>query len=375
MKSSFTGVPNTLTQTFTSSFPGEEDSSLFQVVSDGNARYVEVYQQSQGDKIQPNPQSYAYGRYSKFLGTTRLQHSSGGYSSTLTREGIVFDETPYFPGYLDSSGAYNKALSQLYDKLRGSVDLSVSIAEAGQVRRMVKKTTQAVNLIRGINPKTWHNHWLEYQYGWRPLLSDIHGAIDQLSRTAGGALALKARASENENWSERIEPNGTYMPEWISQRDFKQSARVEIYIYFQPYPNLVTDLAYFSSLNPLSIAWELLPYSFVVDWFLGVGQWLRAIETSLAFPGDVKSGYVTTTVRTTAKEQRLSTGRTDESGYSFDCFCEAFNIAGTKTRTTLGSLPLPRAPTFKVNLSSTRLISAASLLAQHLGTGPKIPRR
>lgn len=32
--------------------------------------------------------------------------------------------------------------------------------------------------------------------------------------------------------------------------------------------------------NPALVAWELVPYSFVVDWFLPIGDWLQA-QTSL----------------------------------------------------------------------------------------------
>jgi len=34
--------------------------------------------------------------------------------------------------------------------------------------------------------------------------------------------------------------------------------------------------------RPLTSAWELVPYSFVIDWFVGVGDWLDANQPSLA---------------------------------------------------------------------------------------------
>jgi hypothetical protein len=29
--------------------------------------------------------------------------------------------------------------------------------------------------------------------------------------------------------------------------------------------------------NPLEVAWELIPFSFVADWFISVGDWLRGL--------------------------------------------------------------------------------------------------
>jgi hypothetical protein len=43
--------------------------------------------------------------------------------------------------------------------------------------------------------------------------------------------------------------------------------------------------------NPINLAWEVLPYSFVVDWFLPIGPYL---ETLSAFDGlAFLDGYVT----------------------------------------------------------------------------------
>lgn len=35
--------------------------------------------------------------------------------------------------------------------------------------------------------------------------------------------------------------------------------------------------------NPASVAWELVPFSFVVDWFAPVGDWLNALDATLGY--------------------------------------------------------------------------------------------
>jgi hypothetical protein len=41
-----------------------------------------------------------------------------------------------------------------------------------------------------------------------------------------------------------------------------------------------------TAFNPLLTAWELVPFSFVVDWFIGIGDWLIAQSFTI---GDVAS--------------------------------------------------------------------------------------
>lgn len=38
-------------------------------------------------------------------------------------------------------------------------------------------------------------------------------------------------------------------------------------------------------MDPLSVAWELVPFSFVLDWFLPIGSWLSARGLSQAMTG------------------------------------------------------------------------------------------
>jgi hypothetical protein len=47
-------------------------------------------------------------------------------------------------------------------------------------------------------------------------------------------------------------------------------------------------------LDPLSVAWELLPWSFVVDWFIPIGSYLDLVNQVPS----LKGRFLTTTVRT-----------------------------------------------------------------------------
>ena len=47
----------------------------------------------------------------------------------------------------------------------------------------------------------------------------------------------------------------------------------------------------YTSMNPASIKWELVPYSFVVDWFYDIGSYLRGCETSTIYSSVFKAGW------------------------------------------------------------------------------------
>lgn len=119
------------------------------------------------------------------------------------------------------------------------------------------------------------NLWLEYHFGWAPLLDDIHGACDVLKsnppaqrvRTTGKKEQKTVVVAGQYAWS----TNGTYK--------VKASIGAEVYI-------SNTNLALANQLglvNPASIAWEIVPFSFLVDWFIPVGKFLESWTDMLGY--------------------------------------------------------------------------------------------
>lgn len=122
----------------------------------------------------------------------------------------------------------------------------------------------------------------------------------------------------------------------------------------------------FTSLNPVSIAWELLPYSFVVDWFFNVGNYVRNLETALLYGGDFVDGYMTKVSYAQMKmvPKRYSYPKGSGTGLvscTFDAKSEAYLV--NFNRSILTSSPTPEVPSFRADLGSARLLNAAALLA------------
>lgn len=269
--------------------------------------------------------------------------------------------------------AYNKALEKLYAQMRGSLDLSVAAAEIGQTLKMFKAAAKLSRYVLGFHPKHWANHWLEYQYGWRPLVNDVYDTLTEIRTVAPQLQRFKAKATE------RSERSGSFEPDYYFRRrkgNYKQvdSKRVLIEVLYAPPASTVSSLARYSSLNPASIVWELTPFSFVVDWMLDVGGYLRSLESSLVASAGFQSGYVTTTTFQDIHGSVTGNGRKDQGG--LETGSQSFaRVQKTFNRAILTAPPLPILPRFNAELGSTRLISAAALLSQFLKTDKDVPKR
>lgn len=115
------------------------------------------------------------------------------------------------------------------------------------------------------------NRWLQYQYGVKPLMSDLYGVLDlfqaqmqagslYVSRVSGGCGLNKSRSS-----GDAIQ---------IQSGTSKYVATA----YFMVRNETLRSLAQNGITNPALLAWELIPYSFVIDWVLPIGNWLSAAD-------------------------------------------------------------------------------------------------
>lgn len=202
--------------------------------------------------------------------------------------------------------ALTAALLKLQAK---TVDLGQNFAERKQTADLVsdacRKIAAGVRLFRQRHsPRTWRkiqrdgakrqhfNHftpgqkWLELQYGWKPLMSDIVDAANRIK--SGGAPYEKAdrvsvfarkRRTESVRYWDLPVSGGCFQK--VMQGPVSHQGVVSLSYYMDN-----SLLPMFNSLglvNPAALLWEETPYSFVVDWFLPVGNWLNAMTADLGW--------------------------------------------------------------------------------------------
>lgn len=135
-------------------------------------------------------------------------------------------------------------------------------------------------LRRPSRAKDTGGRWLEYQYGWMPLLSDISGAVD----TVVNGFVREPRISAVRVLREdlpQVAPStqvvGGYP--WVSTHNVRGFRLVKVRLDFKV-DGVAADLSRFGLLNPLAVAWELVPFSFLVDWVLPIGDFLNALDAT-----------------------------------------------------------------------------------------------
>lgn len=120
-----------------------------------------------------------------------------------------------------------------------------------------------------ISPSDVPSAWLELQYGWLPLLGDAHAAGEALASLTDPPRRTVVRSSFTRKWSKQTVVNSS----WTKWTDEK--IRLSYIVYLKESMSAPRSLGL---LDPLSVAWELCPYSFVVDWFLPYGTYLENLN-------------------------------------------------------------------------------------------------
>lgn len=183
----------------------------------------------------------------------------------------------------------SRARSAAIDAVRSNnLNLAVSIGEIRSTVRtigsLLNDVANIVKRFRTLTPRAIAREWLRYQYGIKPLMSDIFAACEIIQN------GLKVPAAT----LEVVRMDDSFMlPLPTTTRTFFGSVRrgCEIsYTYSVRNPQQF-ELWRYGVLSPLSLTWELTTLSFVVDWFTGVGSFLEGLEGPKGL--DLFGGYQT----------------------------------------------------------------------------------
>lgn len=250
----------------------------------------------------------------------------------------------------------------------GREALSMIANSAIQIRKALSAVKRldlvaAARALR-VSPKRYHGQkmtekeisgrWLELQYGWLPLVNDAYGAAQFL------AHHLSAPFVQSYKVRQRKVLVG-YAPAWVENaKSYTFTGTVHGQLIARLTEKDVVGLVGLK--DPASIAWELTPYSFVVDWFIPIGNYLAA--RSLA--QSVKGSFVkTVTTRRKYSCTGIESGSWMTRVHTQPNYHEIFVRMDRTVSTTL-SVPLPSFKTLDKVASWKRAANAISLLAQKL---------
>lgn len=345
-----------------------------------------------GDRKNPNPHAYVKFRTDALDFKSTSDDTKRGGSlivhsgKVLVENGptVIPDDHPSSLKVSDYTGRLtDDSMEKVYKKIRGKANLAVDLAESRETMAMLRNFKEVgrrlllynrnpsalvldvANTLKG-GPRKWptkvirtaSNQWMQYRYGIMPLIYSTYDILDTMYRANyGGTIRVIGRATDSDGSEASMYDSASNCDVSISE---SLSVRVQNICFFAlPSGNQIYD---YTSLSPLGIAWELLPLSFVGDWFVNVGQVLDLMENKAIFANRLISRVETVTTRRTSVsvfKLRTAAGQpvySSEGGRVTRITSLARSISET--------LPSPQFPSVQVKLNSKRFLDAAALIYQ-----------
>lgn len=284
------------------------------------------------------------------------------------------------------AAAESIALNRFHEKLSGEqVHLGQVIAERAQsIGMLTQSVARLVNFLRYFTPKAAlrsvagllskkggrqvSDDYLAFKFGAEPLMSDVKGAAEAVAHLMVDKLdtySIKVTGSANktEEMTYSFVRNGmTYV---VTQR-----VAVNVrYVCEYGLNNVLTrEMSKLGLINPAEIVWEVVPWSFVVDWVLPVGTYIRHLtsDVGVQFLRGTHSQRViaTTTVRLFHRGVDPYKPAYWNSEQWADYNWQRTRGDISKTRVLLETAPKVQLPKFKNPLSVTHVLESMALLFQ-----------
>lgn len=260
---------------------------------------------------------------------------------------------------------------------------TVHINKSGKTRRKWMHTP--LNKTRLDRLSEASKLWLEFRYGWSPLVHDIVDemkAFDAVMRrkdhletsgspiTTDGRAVFKAKALEK--LSGTVSSNITANPalgeasrgRQTYRRDIEQKVECHAYAHYcHSVSGFLSRFNDFGAFDVPRAIWELCPWSFVIDWFIPIGDWLGALTPKVGVE-ILASGVVVHDLKSVTRTVTgwipgsTGAGSWPSSYVTIGTSDSASRIRWSRTP----GLPLPSHPIAEVNLNLKRLVDAAALL-------------
>lgn len=255
-------------------------------------------------------------------------------------------------------GAYEK-----FSPLKPRVDMGQFFAEFGEIPRMLRATAKFFrNIWRSMGgAKTWFgpkhvaDEWLNTQFGWVPFLSTLS---DLIRTTQNVSSYIERLRRFNGKWEKRggrvAKVNTTSEYDMLHNVLFSADSRFSIstnvktsvetkfdawyeakYRYWIPelrkpgIPLSVLNQMYGMRVSP-ALIWELIPWSWLIDWFADIGRILQAADErqfgQLVSKDGYLMGHLTRRFKT---EANFHISSSSDSAHSY---CTTYSMIDRKER-------------------------------------------
>jgi len=254
-------------------------------------------------------------------------------------------------GYYLSRGKFALAADALGAKVRKRAQRRYNKAYQSALKKEKSRLGQQEEALA--------SGWLELQYGWRPLINDLYGSCEALADIQYGPESgvMTAKRTLTHVYNDDFEITD-YGGTKISRRGSAKYS-VKYTVHYGTSVPAVHTLVSLGITNPALIAWELMPYSFVVDWFIPIGSWLGTFDATLglSFSKGCKTVFASRSGTVTARQFGVRQG---DNRYFTDL--QKIGQYVTCQRDVLTSFPNTGRPVFKNPLGVEHVANALALL-------------
>lgn len=382
-----------------SSFPTTQYGSTNVTVASKAATSVNTpgFRSKKGLQLPVNPYSMALIRYEPGQAYYFEQLLARGYWRRKWHVLNSFLSGGWLPAApVHDASVLNKAISNLIQKnnIGLSANNAQNLAQVGQTYRLINNTIwRFVGVLRALKrgnfvaaqnalwngrnvknrpdanlskTKTLADNWLELQYGWKPLLSDIDGSIKAVAKLmSNNTLVTVARgSSRKEIGSPPLPLMSVDVSIYVGHRYMTTLHAARVGIRYKVADSTRVFLAQTGFTNPVNLAWEILPFSFVVDWFLPIGPWLEHLS---AFDGlTFVDGFQTQFTKQTAMAVCRYSGKHISTYWNepnhFEYGGRGFREYVLHNRSKLTTWPRMSLPIFKNPFTITHTLNGLALL-------------
>lgn len=171
------------------------------------------------------------------------------------------------------SGRYRKA----YDRFRRSGRFNQSGDELARSMLSRDRVRGAASAIP--------NSWLYYNFALIPTANDITGAqyefLTNHIQLPSWSFFQKGYAKRKEQMVVPYDPGTVYSGRLAIHREIKESVRVKLVV--RPRDQFLQKLSRIGATNPPEAVWNGLPFSWLADYFVGVGDWLSVLDVGVGY--------------------------------------------------------------------------------------------
>lgn len=277
----------------------------------------------------------------------------------------------------------------VYSCLKGAKDLLIGAAKLRKkmlsgdtlnaaTKRMIRRSGGSFKAINKASKKAG-NAYLQYRYGLRPIYYELQ-ALAKALKERPPRMTFTGRSEYStvvEDYGDEDRYYGNYMT-YVQRRQATQVITCLAKILVEPksQSNLGNRLNPFGLDDFFQSGWELLPYSFVIDWFLNVGDVIASWEPITDY--NILSSCVT--VRDdrvqTIKQFDFRMGRYSDSYidtcpdhlYVANQICDMPDVEYKKTTSRqyrVANPSKPVIPSLDINLDVAKLVDIIALVRQY----------